>query len=494
MKNKACIIIALCALFFVPTSAQELLNYPLDTINGEEVYRYEVERGVGLYRIGVNFNVTQDEIIRLNPQLRERGLHYGETIYLPTGRPVIKETPAVVIQTSVKQMREDVPKPVREPEIVSVKEPVKVISIDTVIHGETFFDAARKTIQLADSLLQDSLTVLPPDSLAIADTLALDARPVMELALMLPFESRQSKRSGNAERMMEFYQGALLALHELQHDSVRYRLRVYDTERSERRINELCDSTELDSVQGVLGLVYPIQIDRMSAWCDSHDVPLLLPFSDDMDLPTNQHLLQFNSTDQQEADSLCGWIAKHDVRCVAVEVREADLTMPIRTLRKEMRRRGLVYSGLPFRDLLNDSAYYAFRKDQENLVILHSDRLQQVRMLLPHLMKLQQEGYPIRLVSQYSWQKESIDLPQVYTSVFTSDADRDAYDRLWHTFFGSTHVSEAPRYDLLGYDLMRALIAWLNGEKEHHGLQSDIRWLQVEDGGHQNAQVKVIER
>ena len=497
MKNKACIIIALCALFFVPTSAQEVLNYPLDTINGEEVYRYEVERGVGLYRIGVNFNVTQDEIIRLNPQLRERGLHYGETIYLPTGRPVIKETPAVVIQTSVKQMRADVPKPVREPEIVSVKEPVKQPdSIDKP--KEIDFAQIIAAVQAAkDSTLTDSIgndTTFVSDTTVILDTLALDARPVMELALMLPFESRQSKRSGNADRMMEFYQGALLALHELQHDSVRYRLRVYDTERSERRIDELCDSTELDSVRGILGLVYPIQIERMSAWCDSHDVPLLLPFSDDMDLPTNQHLLQFNSTDQQEADSLCQWIAKHDVRCVAVEVREADLTMPIRTLRKEMRRRGLTYTGLPFHDLLNDSAYYAFRKDQENLVILHSDRLQQVRMLLPHLMKLQQEGHPIRLVSQYSWQKETIDLPQVYTSVFTSDADRDAYDRLWHTFFGSTHVSEAPRYDLLGYDLMRALIAWLNGEKEHHGLQSDIRWRQVEDGGHQNAQVKVIER
>lgn len=490
-------VLSIFSFLFSFALAQELLNYPLDTINGEEVYRYEVERGVGLYRIGVNFNVTQDEIIRLNPQLRERGLHYGETIYLPTGRPVIKETPAVVIQTSVKQMREDVPKPVREPEIVSVQEPVKQPdSIDNP--KEIDFAQIIAAVQAAkDSTLTDSIgndTTLVLDSLAILDTLALDTRPVTELALMLPFESRQSKRSGNAERMMEFYQGALLALHELQHDSVRYRLRVYDTERSERRINELCDSTELDSVQGVLGLVYPIQIDRMSAWCDSHDVPLLLPFSDDMDLPTNQHLLQFNSTDQQEADSLCQWIAKHDVRCVAVEVREADLTMPIRTLRKEMRRRGLTYTGLPFRDLLNDSAYYAFRKDQENLVILHSDRLQQVRMLLPHLMKLQQEGYPIRLVSQYSWQKESIDLPQVYTSVFTSDADRDAYDRLWHTFFGSTHVSEAPRYDLLGYDLMRALIAWLNGEKEHHGLQSDIRWRQVEDGGHQNAQVRVIER
>ena len=36
---------------------KELLDYPLDTINGEEVYRYEVERSVGLYRVGVNFNV-----------------------------------------------------------------------------------------------------------------------------------------------------------------------------------------------------------------------------------------------------------------------------------------------------------------------------------------------------------------------------------------------------------------------------------------------------
>ena len=482
MKNKAFIVFALCALFAVTASAQELLNYPLDTIRGEEVYRYEVERGVGLYRIGVNFNVSQDEIIRLNPQLRERGLHYGETIYLPTGRPVskkpvkaeVQEPVKVEVKEPVKEVKEPVKEPIKEPDSIDKPKEINFIKDST----------------LTDSIVSDTTLVL--DTMAVVDTLTPDARPVVELALMLPFESRQSKRSGNADRMMEFYQGALLALHDLQHDSVRYRLRVYDTERSERRVNELCDSTELDSVRGVLGLVYPIQIDRMSAWCDSHDVPLLLPFSDDMDLPTNPHLLQFNSTDQQEADSLCGWIARHDVRCVAVEVRDADLAMPIRTLRKEMRRRGLSYTGLPFRDLLNDSAYYAFRMDQENLVIVHSDRLQQVRMLLPHLSKLQQEGYPIRLVSQYSWQKETIDLPQVYTSMFTSEADRDAYDRLWQTFFGHTHVSEAPRYDLLGYDLMQALIAWLKGERSYDGLQSNIRWLQVEDGGYQNGQVKVL--
>ena len=64
-------------------TAQELLPYPIDTINGQAVYRYEVEKSIGLYRISVNFSVSQEDIIRWNPELKERGLHYGETIYIP---------------------------------------------------------------------------------------------------------------------------------------------------------------------------------------------------------------------------------------------------------------------------------------------------------------------------------------------------------------------------------------------------------------------------
>jgi hypothetical protein len=55
-------------------------------------------------------------------------------------------------------------------------------------------------------------------------------------------------------------------------------------------------------------------------------------------------------------------------------------------------------------------------------------------------------------------------------------------------------VSEVPRYDLLGYDLMQALIAWLHGQKEIEGLQSDIRWIQTgEKSGWQNSTVKIVE-
>jgi|GEM_PF-828763 len=486
---KKYIYIAMMLLAATIMRAEELLNYPLDTVNGEEVYRYQVERGIGLYRIGVNFNVAQSDIIRLNPQLRERGLHYAEILLLPTGRPVILETKAQVVETVVTESRvEEQPKP-QKPETDNIT-PSASASQDTILIAET----AKVDSVVADSMAVDSMAVdsMAIDSMAI-DSMVPDTRQVIELALMLPFESQQTKRSGNAERMMEFYQGALLALRDLQNDSTLYRLRVYDTERSERRVKELCDSTELDSVQGILGLVYPIQIDRVAEWCELHQVPLMLPFSDEMDLENHRHVLQFNSSDEQEADSLCTWIGKQEnLHIAAVEVREADIASSIRMLRKQMKKNEFSYTGMALRDLMNDSVEYALDRDKENLIILHSDRFQHVRMLLPHLEKLQQAGYRIRIVSQYSWQKESISLPQVYTSMFVTDNDHVVYDAVWAENFKNSHVSESPRYDLLGYDLMHAMINWLRGEKEINGLQSIIRWSQVKEGGYQNSCVHVV--
>ena len=471
--ERSLIVIALCFLFLAPVGAQELLNYPLDTINGEEVYRYQVERGIGLYRIGVNFNVAQSEIIRLNPQLRERGLHYAETLFIPTGRKVVNEP-------KLQPQKEEIAKTAS---IITKEEKI-------VIHYPKVEDTIPAIAEVVDTIVP-AMDTLPATA---TDTIVPDTRRVVELALMLPFESQQTKRSGNAERMMEFYQGALLALHDLQNDSTLYRLRVYDTERSERRVQALCDSTELDSVKAILGLVYPIQRERMATWCDVHQVPLFLPFSDDIDLATHPQVLQFNSTDQQEADSLCAWLKAQgeNIHVVMTEVRESDLSSSIRTLRKQLKAHGISYTGLALRDLMNDSAAYALDPTKENLILLHSDRYQQVRVVIPHITTLRNVGHNVRLISQYAWQKENIDLPQVYTSIFTAETNRDAYDALWAQSYAGGHVSESPRYDLLGYDLMRALVNWLQGKQETVGIQSAIQWKQVQQGGYQNACVKVL--
>ena len=196
-------ILALCFLFLVPATAQELLDYPLDTVNGEEVYKYRVERSIGLYRIGVNFDVSQAEIIRLNPQLKERGVRYDEELLIPTKRPVVKQ---------------QAERPIKEPIDPRLERWEKRLARDTMMEVDP----------VVVTVPEDTVTVIEEDTIAVVDSI-VDTREIVELALLLPFESQQTKRSGNAERMLEFYQGALLALRDLQNDSTLYRLRGFSS-------------------------------------------------------------------------------------------------------------------------------------------------------------------------------------------------------------------------------------------------------------------------
>ncbi len=484
----------LAALLAATTLRAQKPECPVDTVNGEEVYRYEVEKSIGLYRIGKNFDVPQSEIVRMNPQLKERGLHFGETLYIPTGRKIEAQAPVkhdtVVIVDTVTIVRHDT---------IMIAATNQVAVADTLAATDTTAvdSVAAQTIMPADTIAADSVAAVAPVVPFL--TQPADGQRTVELALMLPFESKQTKRGANAERIMEFYQGALLALHEAQNDSIFYRLRVYDTERSDRRVAELCDTSciELENTQGIIGLAYPVQIERMSEWCQAHNVPLLLPFSDDVNLAGNPQLMQFNSTDAQEAEAFCRWISQRDtiLHCVTVEAKEAEVAGCVRELHKKMKTDKIASVSTTIRDVLNDSIEYALDAAKTNLIILHSDKYNRVRTMIPHIEQYARRGYDIILLSQYSWQREDIRLPQIYTSVFTGLADLTAYDALWNKYFATEHVSDTPRYDLLGYDLMNAMLRWLQGEQEYTGMQSDIHWFRAnEEDGWQNTGVQVVER
>ena len=83
MKNNLRHYLLILCLGFVPTIMAQLLPYPIDTINGTAVYRYSVEKSIGLFRISKNFGITQEEIIQWNPQLEKRGLRFEEELLIP---------------------------------------------------------------------------------------------------------------------------------------------------------------------------------------------------------------------------------------------------------------------------------------------------------------------------------------------------------------------------------------------------------------------------
>ncbi|MFT3739471.1 MAG: LysM peptidoglycan-binding domain-containing protein [Breznakibacter sp.] len=84
----------LVVLFWLSASSIVWAQIPANTakvvVEGREYYRYVVEKGIGLYRISVNFNVSQDEIVKINPSVTN-GLVEGQVLLIPI--PSVKPVP-----------------------------------------------------------------------------------------------------------------------------------------------------------------------------------------------------------------------------------------------------------------------------------------------------------------------------------------------------------------------------------------------------------------
>ena len=91
MERKHLILLIIWAWVLPCAHGQNVLPYKTQTIDGVEYYIYPVKRSEGLYRISVNFGVTQEEIIRLNPEVKD-GLRAGQLLFIPKKTPQAQPT------------------------------------------------------------------------------------------------------------------------------------------------------------------------------------------------------------------------------------------------------------------------------------------------------------------------------------------------------------------------------------------------------------------
>ena len=441
-----------CALGMTNLVSAELLPYPIDTIKGQAVYEYRVPKSIGIYRIGVNFGVTQDEIINWNPQLKERGLHFDELIYIP----VKQESPEV---------SESVPADTTS---------VNPAPADTV------------------PVVADSTTVADSTIVVAEDTL-----PKIKVALLLPLQAEIVQRDANMDRFMDFYEGCLIALYDLQYAD-RFELHVYDIGKTDMEVKRLMGDSTLHQMDAIIGPAYPAQVGPIAHLAQEDSILTLIPFTDNVpDIQTNPFLLQFNPDAQKEAKALADYLEpnKKKINCVFVESKETDIPAGIQTLQREIISRGISHTRTTMHLILADSLFLSLKDSVENILVFGTEKFGNLQILIPHIMS-GRSGRKVTLYSRYSWQKENINMPQIYTSIFATEepVDLTHYDQVFAQYFKHEHASSLPRYDLLGYDLMRKLIAQLKG-KEYFGLQSDIRFERVgEDGGAVNTQIQIIRK
>ena len=286
-------------------SQAQQYDYPIRVVDGQKVYEYPVQKGEGLYRISVNFGVTQEEIIRLNPELKTSGLKLGQIILVPVKDNKPAEKPKRKPIAQAKDTVHKAPAAVPDKDIVRRAFQPKKAELAKAEAAKAEV-AAEQPQHVADNgnpvqpLLPEEV-FFEEDTMFVLDTEPgippMEAKNTLRLALLLPLQADAQTYDVRMERFLRFYEGILLALREEKRPDRRFEVFVYDIGKTEYKLRKVLAQPELAGMNAIIGPAYSEQVPLTSQFVAEHHIACLLPFTNGVtDLETNKYLLQYNPT------------------------------------------------------------------------------------------------------------------------------------------------------------------------------------------------------
>lgn len=538
-------IISLCCGLSVSLMAQGQ-DYPLDTIKGKVYYKYTAQKGEGLFRISKNFSVSQEDIIKCNPTLKNEGIKLGQVLLIPyvakvdsslyrihTLQPketlyglsksygvTINEIVALNPETTKKMAigtRLLIPAEQKqnsssssEQQTMPVPEPAQDTQPLIVSEDNTSGKRSDKRKQA------EPIPVLP-DSSITSDTILSedlsDVSPVstpLRIAFLLPLMTDVAPRDPSIDRFLEFYEGALLALNVAKDGGQRFEVYVYDTEKTTAKLSSILAKPEWLNMDAIIGPAYPSQVSLVSRFAYEHHIPMVVPFTNKVsDLERNPYLIQFNPSGEGENEVLIRFIEERNRPTHCVFLASEEAITKIRQLQTQLSNANIVCTQVPTRCLENDSLSFFLASDADNVLILPSDKYQDVQPLFHYLTPLQNRA-GLSMLSFYAWKEQSLPLPAFYSSIFHDvkalSFENISYALNFKRYFGNDIENTLPRYDYLGYDITLYTVRLLQAKSSespvasfedvlYKGLQSDIHCVSIGDGGgYENRSISIQTR
>lgn len=542
MRRTSTLLIAFLCLSWIGLSCLQAQNYPTDTIKGKVYYKYAVQKGEGLFRISQNFGVSQEEIIRSNPELGNNGLKLGQVILIPyvakidssqyivhliqpketlyglskqydvpikeitslnplttqrmaIGDRLLIPRKSVTTTPSVKEEnKETTPSTPQEPIVETPLNP----TVDTLLIPSVQSEQ--------NTITQDTVQALTDDTLL--DDTAPTPIPI-RIAYLLPLMTDVAQRDASIDRFVEFYEGSLLALNKARENGQKFEIYVYDTEKSAAKMSNILSKPEWLNIDAIIGPAYPAQVSVVSKFAYQHQIPTIIPFTYKIsDLERNPYLIQFNPSNETENEVLIDYILqqKQQPNCIFVNWDEA--TDKIKELYNQLYATTVSVVTVPTHCVENDSLAFFLKDGADNILIFPSEKYSDIKDLFHYVQPLSQQG--LSMLSFYTWKEHALPLPSFYAAIFHNvkslSLEKISYDLNFNRYFGNDLQTTSPRYDYLGYDITSYTIQLLQNRSAdslnlsldnflYQGLQSDIECSRVnENGGYENHSIRIETR
>ena len=486
---------------------------------------HTIQKGETLYRLSKMYNVTTDELCAANPGLSINNFRTGEVIIIPTKEQPKKEE---TVRLDVPQKKEE-----KLPVIVGTHKVQRKENIDIIceMYNITREDLIKVNPTLKEQKLKRKMVLnIPEPSIKEKPILTdiiqenkeeiekaipkgINDDKVLNVAVILSF-LLDSYAPKEQSRMVEYYQGFLMAVEELKHEGYSFIINTYDAGQKSQSLDSLLTSGAFDDVELIIGASYPKHNKELAKFANEREIPLVIPFSNKKDEALNNPTVYVANGIQsfilpEISSSFVKTFPNANVIFVE-DTTDNNKKEFVKSLTSELVKNNIPYTTVQMPQISNEEVVLEtfsniYQDDKEFIVIPTSSSATTLNTLLPSLLhakgidslnvtKFKLFGYP-------EWQIHAKDTRELMYEVDTY------FYATFYSHYALPRVAEFqeqfirwydrgiqniyPRYGMLGYDTgyFFLLAASLYGNRMHENInripfnpvQSDFKFERISD-------------
>ena len=490
----------------VKESANEQLN-----MEGNVLY-HTIKQGETLYRLSNNYNISIENILKLNPGVSPENFKTGTVIKIVANAPKTekRETTVTVMESYIAETGDNMKKIAKRtgvdiedledanPNVGKVKTgmtiqiPVaKTDSVDVVVSEGNEYELQHNDSERIKEIY-DSIHYL-------------NSSKSINVALMLPFMLNNSVETKQSKLYTEFYKGFLLALKDVNENYNDNEINVYtyDTEGTTDKLMSILSIYEVKEMDLIFAPDALEQLDSISSFSKSNGIYVVNTFSvKDENYGNNPYMFQINIPQDNMYADVCDWISKDfkDYEVVFIHKKgnaKKDIADNLKGYLEQERRivKEVEYSSV----LTCEELLEVVNVNEKTLFIPTSGSKASLSQMIPALKKLKDEnpmmesavvGYPEWAVYMEDWKQDFHTInAHFYSRVFVDEKanDFEKFNSEYQKWYGEDLIESTPCFGYLGYDTGKYFLSEIckNGKdfnqnsSEYVGLQSSFEFDRI---------------
>ncbi len=453
--------------------------------NSEKPVFHTIQAGETLYRLSVKYNITTQAICQANPGLSTENFRTGQVIIIPVKSETkqVQDTPqaATKEETTVKMNDwKDMHKVERKETIFSISREYGITEEELIAanpelkkgklkKGTFLFIPYGKNEKQA----QQQETTTPVKELTNEEAFSQNEElkkdiKTIKAAVLLPFMAGSTTNQDEQLRMVEYYEGFLMAVDSLKKQGVSIDLYTYDTKGKTATTNNILAKKEMKDMDIIFGPANTQDMDALATFADKNDIRLVVPFAPKVDeVFKNPHIYQVNTPQSYLYSEVYEHFTRKfgDCNVIFLNASNGDREKDdfIKGLKSELRNDGISY-----RDFTVTGNFYELTTVMDtlknNVFIPTSGKSTALVKILPQLTQIRREmpHYNMNLFGYPEWQTYTNDYlasfyeidTYFYSSFYTNNLFPAAvnFTHSYRCWYSKDMANIYPKYGMLGYD------------------------------------------